>query len=140
MNWTLVSLAALGIGAIATAPQASAQEPLATSGEYCNQYAADIASGGRHRAYSAAEEGAFLAAYRDCMRAYQIMLPVKLLPLNRDEVEIVPGADIEAENKAAFFVEDWSADRHAYCAAKYRSYNPDTGLYLTYAGAWKPCR
>lgn len=32
------------------------------------------------------------------------------------------------------------ADWHAYCASKYRSYNPRTGLYLTYAGVWRPCR
>lgn len=28
---------------------------------------------------------------------------------------------------------------HAYCAAKYRSYNPDTGTYLAYSGTRRAC-
>jgi len=27
-----------------------------------------------------------------------------------------------------------------YCSAKYRSFNPDTGTYMTYSGAEVPCR
>ena len=30
--------------------------------------------------------------------------------------------------------------RHAACAAKYASYNPNTGLYLSYSGVYRPCR
>jgi hypothetical protein len=26
-----------------------------------------------------------------------------------------------------------------YCTSRYRSFNPDTGMYLTYAGEWRPC-
>lgn len=29
---------------------------------------------------------------------------------------------------------------HAYCASRYRSYNPRTGMYRTYSGRWVPCR
>jgi hypothetical protein len=29
---------------------------------------------------------------------------------------------------------------YAYCSAKYRSFNPDTGMFLSNAGYWKPCR
>jgi hypothetical protein len=32
--------------------------------------------------------------------------------------------------------EDWLA----YCAAKYRSFDPDTGTYVTYEGETLPCR
>jgi BA14K-like protein/YMGG-like Gly-zipper len=32
--------------------------------------------------------------------------------------------------------EEW----YDYCAAKYRSFNPDTGKYLSTSGGWKPCR
>lgn len=28
---------------------------------------------------------------------------------------------------------------HAYCAAKYRSYDPDTGMYLAYSGTYRMC-
>ena len=27
-----------------------------------------------------------------------------------------------------------------YCEAKYRSFDPDTGMYLASSGNWKPCR
>jgi hypothetical protein len=27
-----------------------------------------------------------------------------------------------------------------YCEAKYRSFDPDTGMYLSNSGYWKPCR
>ncbi|MGH6874575.1 MAG: BA14K family protein [Aestuariivirgaceae bacterium] len=27
-----------------------------------------------------------------------------------------------------------------YCEAKYRSFDPDTGMYLASSGSWKPCR
>ena len=29
---------------------------------------------------------------------------------------------------------------HAYCASKYRSYNPATGMYLSYSGQYRYCR
>jgi uncharacterized protein YcfJ len=27
-----------------------------------------------------------------------------------------------------------------YCEAKYRSFDPDTGMYLSSSGSWKPCQ
>jgi BA14K-like protein/YmgG-like glycine-zipper protein len=32
--------------------------------------------------------------------------------------------------------EEW----YDYCEAKYRSFNPDTGMYRSASGGWKPCR
>jgi hypothetical protein len=32
--------------------------------------------------------------------------------------------------------EEW----YDYCEAKYRSFDPDTGMYLASSGRWKPCR
>jgi hypothetical protein len=29
---------------------------------------------------------------------------------------------------------------YAYCSKRYRSFNPDTGMFLSNAGYWKPCR
>jgi hypothetical protein len=34
------------------------------------------------------------------------------------------------------FTSEW----HAYCAAKYRSFDPTTGMYLAYSGAHRMCR
>ena len=31
------------------------------------------------------------------------------------------------------------SEHDALCAAKYQSYDSDTGMYLTYGGKWKEC-
>lgn len=36
--------------------------------------------------------------------------------------------------------EPWSDEWYDYCADKYRSFNPDTGRYLTYSGRYRLCR
>jgi hypothetical protein len=33
-----------------------------------------------------------------------------------------------------------TAEWYAYCASKYRSFEPGTGLYTTYSGVKRPCR
>lgn len=34
----------------------------------------------------------------------------------------------------------WTPAWYRYCAAKYRSFNPETGYYLSYSGRYKFCR
>ncbi len=34
----------------------------------------------------------------------------------------------------------WSPEWYAYCARKYRSFNPQTGYYLAYSGQYRFCR
>ncbi|MBA5777835.1 BA14K family protein [Stappia sp. F7233] len=34
----------------------------------------------------------------------------------------------------------WTPEWYSYCAAKYRSFNPDTGYYLAYSGRYRFCR
>lgn len=36
--------------------------------------------------------------------------------------------------------EPWTDDWYAYCASKYRSFNPRTGRYLAYSGRYRLCR
>ncbi len=36
--------------------------------------------------------------------------------------------------------EPWTPEWYQYCSAKYRSFNPQTGQYLTYSGAYKLCQ
>ena len=33
-----------------------------------------------------------------------------------------------------------SPEWHDYCASRYRSFNPQTGMFLSYSGEYKPCR
>jgi hypothetical protein len=139
MRRTLLSLAVIALWF------ASPASAWTTSAEYCNAFAADRAAGRPGGAYDVAQEGLFMAAYRDCMRAYQIMLPIWWLP-PRDKVRIAVGADVAKERNIPWIV-SWAEgqavvdeDHHAYCAAKYKSYNPSTGMFLSYSGVWKPCR
>ncbi len=34
----------------------------------------------------------------------------------------------------------WTPEWYDYCAAKYRSFNPETGYYRTYSGRYRFCR
>lgn len=34
----------------------------------------------------------------------------------------------------------WTPEWVEYCSAKYRSFNPQTGQYLTHSGVYKPCQ
>ena len=36
--------------------------------------------------------------------------------------------------------EPWTDEWYAYCESRYRSFNPDTGMFLAYSGEYKPCR
>lgn len=36
--------------------------------------------------------------------------------------------------------EPWTDEWYAYCAAKYRSFDPNTGMYLAYSGKYRMCR
>lgn len=136
MRGVIASLALPLVAGLLAASPAFAQTRTA---DFCNTFAADRAGGGPGRSYDVGAEGVYMASYRDCMRAHQIMLPVRLLP-PLETVEIVPGADVEAAR--IWWEEDvWAGeDRHAYCVAKYRSYNPRTGMFLSYSGEWRPCR
>jgi len=41
---------------------------------------------------------------------------------------------------SAYAPEPWTEDWYDYCAAKYRSFNPETGEFLAYSGEYKQCR
>jgi hypothetical protein len=36
--------------------------------------------------------------------------------------------------------EPWTDEWYAYCHSKYRSFNPQTGMFLAYSGEYKLCR
>lgn len=41
---------------------------------------------------------------------------------------------------SAYAPEPWTEEWYDYCAAKYRSFNPETGEFLSYSGVYKQCR
>ena len=41
---------------------------------------------------------------------------------------------------SAYAPEPWTEEWYDYCAAKYRSFNPETGEFLAYSGEYKQCR
>jgi hypothetical protein len=45
-----------------------------------------------------------------------------------------------SSNASARGPEPGSDEWYDYCEAKYRSFDPDTGMYMSNAGYWKPCR
>ena len=64
---------------------------------------------------------AYDTAYTDC--------------INNQRVAVVTTAP-----SATVTVRSHDADWLAYCAAKYRSFDPNTGTYVTYSGEVVPCR
>lgn len=124
---TTVSLAALCLLACAAASTSSQAFP-AVAG-YCNAFAADQAAGRHGGAYGVEREGVYMQAFRFCMDAHDTPLDVAFMKFGD-----------EALAEAAAEAHEHPSSHHAYCAAKYRSYNPATGLYRTYSGRWKPCR
>ena len=72
--------------------------------------------------YDYAWRDAYNAAYADC--------------ISRQRVAVVT----TEEPDVAVTVRPHNADWLAYCAAKYRSFDPNTGTYVTYSGEVGPCR
>ena len=66
-------------------------------------------------------KSAYDAAYADCVNSQRV-------------------AVVTTEPSATVTVRSHDADWLAYCAAKYRSFDPDTGTYVNYAGEMVPCR
>jgi hypothetical protein len=48
--------------------------------------------------------------------------------------------DCMASNRSARRPAPGSEEWYEYCEAKYRSFDPDTGMYLANSGRWRPCR
>lgn len=60
--------------------------------------------------------------------------------MDRERVAYVPRERTEVMHYRTERVEEGSEEWIAYCAAKYRSFDPDTGMYVTYEGETLPCR
>jgi hypothetical protein len=64
--------------------------------------------------------------------------------MDRDRVAYVPRQRTEVTHyrteRVVVRPEEGSEEWIAYCSAKYRSFDPDTGMYVTYEGETLPCR
>lgn len=68
---------------------------------------------------------AYDEAYSNCMRSERMAYVV---PRGEERVTVTVHPDVGSD--------DWVS----YCSAKYRSFDPDTGTYVTYSGERLPCR
>jgi hypothetical protein len=66
---------------------------------------------------------AYNDAYTDCMQRERVAY-------------VVPRRTRVVVAHPAVGTEEWVA----YCSAKYRTFDPDTGMYVTYSGESVPCR
>lgn len=72
---------------------------------------------------------AYDEAYGNCMRTERMAYVV---PRGEERVTVTVRPQIRPEVGS----EEWVS----YCSAKYRSFDPDTGTYVTYSGETLPCR
>ena len=77
-------------------------------------------------AFSATAEPIVIKNYRGSFEAAPVVAVEA--PLASTAALAVPAGTAQA-------TPEW----HAYCAAKYRSYNPDNGMYLAYSGTYRMC-
>ena len=85
-------------------------------------------------------------AFNDCMNQYTAAAPAapakkKLqkqaaAPLNGSETATAVAAVVKAKKLS---LEEGSEAWNEYCAAKYKSFNPDTGTYNSYNGKERRC-
>lgn len=79
---------------------------------------------------------AYDEAYRNCMRSERLAYVV---PRDEDRVTVVVPRN-EERVTVTMRPEVGSDEWVSYCSAKYRSFDPDTGMYVTYSGEMAPCR
>jgi hypothetical protein len=75
---------------------------------------------------------AYDQAYAECMARDR----VAFVPRHRTVVTRYETAPVAIGVRPVAGSDEWIA----YCSAKYRSFDPDTGTYVTYAGEQVPCR
>lgn len=128
-----LALALTAIALLATAGGAPLRAFPAVA-EFCNAYAADQAAGRPGAPYDVGAEPIYMHAYKYCMKAHDTPLDVTFMKFGHEALAMQAAEDAW---RASFARP--ARDRHAYCRAKYRSYDPATGHYRTYSGKLKRC-
>jgi len=130
----------LGFAIVAFSSAMLGPGAFAGSQSYCEMLAKDYAD--RRTTDVDLWQKSYRNALNDCMNQYTAVAAPKK-PLQEQAAAVAPPGSItgtiaaEPENQPA--LEPGSPSWKEYCAAKYKSFNPDTGTYSSYTGKDRPC-
>jgi hypothetical protein len=116
---------------------------LASSQTYCELFAKDFADG--RTTDVDLWQNSYRNAFNDCMNQYTAVAPVAAPKKQLQKQAAVPLAAPETSEEAAAVVkpklklEPGTEAWNEYCAAKYKSFNPDTGTYNSHTGKERRC-
>jgi hypothetical protein len=115
----------------------------ASSQNYCEMFAKDFAD--TRTTDVDLWQVSYRNAFNDCMNQYTAVAPAaapkkKLqkqaaAPMNEQETSV----EVAAVAKPKVELEPGSEAWNEYCAAKYKSFNPDTGTYNSHTGKERRC-
>jgi hypothetical protein len=130
------ALAVLTAGILSTQATADSQN-------YCELFAKDFADG--RTTDVDLWQKAYRNAFNDCMNQYTAAAPVAAPKKALQKQAAVPLSEPETSEEAAAVVkpklklEPGTEAWNEYCAAKYKSFNPDTGTYNSHTGKERRC-
>ena len=115
----------------------------ANSQTYCEMFAKDFADG--RTTDVDLWQKSYRNAFNDCMNQYTAATPAAAPKKQLQKQATVPLAAPETSEEAAAVVkpklklEPGTEAWNEYCAAKYKSFNPDTGTYNSHTGKERRC-
>ena len=134
----------IGMSALAVlASFAFTVQASASSQTYCEMFAKDFADG--RTTDVDLWQISYRNAFNDCMNQYTAAAPVAAPKKALQKQAAVPLAAPETSEEAAAVVkpklklEPGTEAWNEYCAAKYKSFNPDTGTYNSHTGKERRC-
>ena len=118
---------------------------LASSQTYCEMFAKDFADG--RTTDVDLWQKAYRNAFNDCMNQYTAVAPAAAPKKQLQKQAAVPLAAPETSEseeaaevvKPKLKLEPGTEAWNEYCAAKYKSFNPDTGTYNSHTGKERRC-
>jgi hypothetical protein len=122
---------------------AFAVQSSANSQAYCELFAKDLADG--RTTDIDLWQISYRNAFNDCMNQYTAAAPAAAPKKQLQKQASVPLAAPETSEKAAAVVkpklklEPGTEAWNEYCAAKYKSFSPDTGNYMSHTGKERRC-
>jgi hypothetical protein len=134
----------IGMFALATLTASLFPTPgLAGSQTYCEMFAKDFADG--RTTDVDLWQKSYRNAFNDCMNQYTAAAPAAAPKKQLQKQAAVPLAAPETSEEAAAVakpklnLEPGTEAWNEYCAAKYKSFNPDTGTYNSHTGKERRC-
>ncbi len=131
-----IALAALSSGIFVSGASASSQT-------YCEMFAKDFAD--LRTTDVDLWQKSYRNAFNDCMNQYTAAAPSAAPKKQLQKQAAAPlnppatATEAAAVVKAKPGLEQGSPEWNEYCAAKYKSFNPDTGTYSSYTGKERRC-